>query len=515
MSYRVKAAVCAVFLGLLAGCNPPGSVPAQTDTISASPKPTDNIWITTGTYTETTPEPVNTASTTPIPTILDIGTVAPTPYPTMFPPGFIPTPRPTPTTGLPATATIAPAETCPAPTHKSMEIRLLDHPLDYEQPILDYLTANGEIQEYVTKLETIDKELHQSDVPTQIHMEIIEEDVTGDGIDEFLIGIDGNGRFDILEELDPERPVLFVVGCRGGAYAVIHRVRTYSTIRVDSVMDLNADGIHEIAYSYINNFGANHGYFTFQLQVLEWNGAIFRELLWDPYTDATTPGTTAFEDVDGNGTLEILFPHDYWGEKGGGVDCDIGPNLNSKDIWMWNGEYYHYMWRQNADPIYRFQAAYDGDYYISLGLYDRSEKMYLRAAFDESLKSGSTGDWMRDGECYGGKEIKPDPTEPPRIRAYARFRLVELYVNLGRVLEAESHRSSMRTENPLGSPGYIYAYLANTFWWEYVKDEDVTAACAAVRSEAEKRSTDVFGLFENYGILNPGPTLDTICPFST
>ena len=82
-------------------------------------------------------------------------------------------------------------------------------------------------------------------------------------------------------------------------------------------------------------------------------------------------------------------------------------------------------------------------------------------------------------------------------------------------MEAESHRTYLRTNYPLGSPGYIYAYLANTFWWEYVKDEDITAACAAVRREAEKSSTDVFGLFENYGTLNPGPTLDTICPFTS
>ncbi len=247
----------------------------------------------------------------------------------------------------------------------------------------------------------------------------------------------------------------------------------------------------------------NHGNFTFQLQVLEWNGFIFRELLSDPYTDATTPGTAAFRDVDGNGTLEILFPHDYWGEQGGGVDCEIGPDLNFEDIWMWDGEYYHYMRRQNADPIYRFQAAYDGDYFVSLGLFDRSERMYLRAAFDKSLKPGSTGDWMRDGECYGSNEIKPDPTELARIKAYARFRLAELYVHLGRVMEAESHRTYLRTNYPLGVPGYIYAYLANTFWWEYVKDSDITAACAAVRGEAEKNSKPMCSaLFENYGYGN-------------
>ncbi len=131
-------------------------------------------------------------SSAPTETPIAIETVQ---YPTFFPPGFTPTLRPTPTRGLPATATLAPAETCPEPTHKPVDVRLLDYPLDYEQPILDYLTANGEIQKYKTQLETIDKKLHQSDMPIQIHMDVMEEDVTGDGIDEFLIEISGNGRF--------------------------------------------------------------------------------------------------------------------------------------------------------------------------------------------------------------------------------------------------------------------------------------------------------------------------------
>jgi hypothetical protein len=509
-SQLIRSLRSVTLLSILLGCAP---VPVATDTISASPVPSDNIWITTGTYTETPSALVETASQTPSPTARGPVTISPTPYPTLFPPGFSPTPRLTPTPGLPATATLAPVETCPKPTHEPVEIRLQDYPLEYEQPILDYLTANGEIQKYKTQLESIDMELHKSNVPFDIHMDVFEQDVTGDGIQEFLLVISGNGKFDILEESDPERPVLFIIGCRGREYIVMHRIRTLSTIKINSIMDLNADGITEIAYSFIDNFGANHGRFTFQLQVLEWDGADFRELLLDPYRYPRSSAQAAFRDLDGNGTMEILIPQHYWGENGGGVDCDIGPTVDFDEVWMWDGEYYHYMWRENAAPVYRFQAALYGDYLTSLGLYDRAELNYLRAVFDLSLKPGSRGDWMRDGECYGNREVSPEATEPPRISAYARFRLVELLVRIHRVMEAESHRSYLRTNYPLGSPGYIYAYLANAFWWEYVKDEDITAACAMVRLEAEKFQTDVFGLFETYGAANPGSAISNICPF--
>jgi len=415
---------------------------------------------------------------------------------------------------LPATATVAPAETCPEPTHEEVEIRLMDFPLDYERPILDYLTANGEIQKFKTQLETIDMELHKSDMPFDVNMEVIEQDVTGDGMNEFLIGINGHGNYYILEESDPERPVLFIIGCRGGQYIVIHRIRTYSDVYLDDVLDLNADGIHEIVYSVIVNFSVDYGY-SRKLEVLEWNGVGFRELMLSPYGYSSLIGAAAFRDLDGNGTLEILIPQYSWGDKGDGIYCDNGPSLNYDEIWMWVGEYFQYMWRENAPPVYRFQAALDGDYFSSLGLFDRAEIKYLRAVFDESLKPGSRGDWMRDGSCPSIHEVLADLTEPPRIRAYARFRLVELYVNIGRVMEAESHRTYLRTNYPLGSPGYIYAYLANAFWWEYVKNEDVTAACTVVRQEAEKFQTDVFGLFDNYGYSDSIPSLDNICPFTS
>ncbi|MGB7538903.1 MAG: hypothetical protein WBM17_10215 [Anaerolineales bacterium] len=349
-------------------------------------------------------------------------------------------------------------------------------------------------------------------------IEVFEEDVTGDSNEEFLISL-----------ATWDSAAIFFLGCQNGAYAVLHRIlltnfeessRWFASLT--AVLDLNGDGIQEVVYSFMANAGMQ--FTDVSAQVLEWDGKSFRELMMDdpdPGSEWNRYAVDAgieFRDIDANGIMELIFPASmFWNDEGMGVykGCDGGVDRNSFTIWMWDGEYYRFMWREAVPPVYRFQAALDGDSFTSIGLYDRAETMYLRAAFEEALKPGSLGDWLRDMRCDGAETVKPDLTEPPRIRAYARFRLTELYVHLGRVMEAESHRTYLRTNDPLGSPGYIYAYLANAFWWEYVKDEDITAACAAVRGEAEKFQTDVFGLFENYGFSNPGPTLDNICPFSS
>lgn len=86
-----------------------------------------------------TPSPIQTIKT-------------PTPGST---PSFMPSPteitpttRPTPTRGLPPKATLGKPELCPAPTHEFVPLELLGDPADYEQPFLDFLKANGNIQAF-------------------------------------------------------------------------------------------------------------------------------------------------------------------------------------------------------------------------------------------------------------------------------------------------------------------------------------------------------------------------------
>jgi hypothetical protein len=442
--------------------------------------------------------------------------------PTAWPADFTPTVRPTPTRGLPSTATSAPKADCPPPTGRSVSIPGMENPADYEQAILDSAAADGGLQAFRKNVEQI---LGKADASGPASIALFEEDVTLDGRKEFLISI--GKPFGGSNPFADYRTAIFIVGCRGGRYEAIYRsifdseqtaLSGRSGLR--AVLDANANGIPEVVIYMVTHI-RDRGVSSVTMQLLEWNGAAFRELVsTDPNERDrygwTQSGQVLFEDRDGNGTMEIVIPQVVGGGSGSGagVDCAGGPARDSANIWMWDGEYYHYAWREPTEPQYRFQAALDGDYFSFIGLYDRAERMYLRAVFDESLKPGSPGDWKKNGGCPLDESEQPDPAEPPRIQAYARFRLVELFVRAGRVMEGEWHRSYMRTNYPPGSPGYIYAYLANTFWWEYNNTEDIAAACGAVKREAERNSADVFALFGTYGYLNPGPTADDICPFT-
>jgi hypothetical protein len=509
------------FLGISTACRPAGLAPENSFSLtdlsaggaSEFPGVTATASDTLTPIRETdTPSPSATRTRLPTETAL--------PYPTPWPEGFTPTVRPTPTRGLAPTATLGAMQSCPAPTQASVAIRRLDNPADYEQTLLDQLAATGELNSFRQRL-TGGGAADAGD--TQVAL--LRAEVNNDSVEESVISIRqpyeaGGAAYGAVGR--HYRTAVFILGCRDRRYALLHllildRAETDLPSGLLAVEDLNANGVKEIVISTVENTAAGGGQNLFA-KVLEWDGGAFRELLFpesgDYFSSNTLNAPVDFRDIDGNGTREILVPRNAWTD-GAGVDCGLGPDRNSSAVWMWDGDLYRYMWREFAAPHYRFQAAYDGDYYSYLGLFRDAETMYLRAVFDSSLKPGSSVDWGRDGGCPLGENAKPDSTEPQRIQAYARFRLVELFVRVGRVLEAQTHWNELRARYPIGAPGHIYSYLANAFWWEYSKEGDVSAACAAVRQEAQKNEKETFGLFASYGELNPGPTADTICPFSS
>ncbi len=172
---------------------------------------------------------------------------------------------------------------------------------------------------------------------------------------------------------------------------------------------------------------------------------------------------------------------------------------------------FQYMWTDPGIPEYRFQAAFDGDYFLSVGLYDRSEKSYLRAISDPTLKEFSYQDWV-DGQCSNMGPIAPN--EPQRVIAYARLRLLELHVFLRKIDDAGTEAQYLAIHYQESTPGYRYSALAGIFWETYQTERDISDACAAVRKEAQQYQDELFSSF-TYGYENRGPDADTICPFQS
>ena len=210
-----------------------------------------------------------------------------------------------------------------------------------------------------------------------------------------------------------------------------------------------------------------------------------------------------FQDIDGNGTTELLFPR-----KGRHFYCTSGPHRIPKDINMWGADSYRYVWTDPGTPEYIFQAAFDGDYCAELGLYQQSEKAYRKAISDSALKSFT---FYGDG-CGNPEYWEPD--DPQTILAYARFRLLELLVYLKEWNAAQVEWNYLSGTYTQETPGYWYSVLAGVFWDAYQTENDIEKACEAVEKMAAQNSREIFNPLY-FGTLNPGPTLDTICPFTS
>ncbi|MBN1437818.1 MAG: hypothetical protein JW929_00275 [Anaerolineales bacterium] len=495
-------------LGALIGCGPIALYPTSTPALPSA--------AATATATRTLPPPSDTPTATPTKTPIPTEDVPP--YPTPWPEGFTPTARPTPTRGLAPTATLGAMQSCPAPTEEIPDVHGLDNPAEYEAMLLAYLAARGELETFREAVVA-----GGGPIPEEyLRITVVHAEVDNDSVEEWILSIRQPFAAEGISTPsggEAHRTAVFVIGCRDRRYAtlkvlVLDRAEGDMASGLLAVTDLNANGVNEIVIATVESVSEQGGQSLFA-KVLEWEGENFRELLLPEgggSADRALNAGVEFRDVDGNGTREILLPWNAWPD-GAGVDCELGPGRNSAAVWMWDGDRYHYMWREFAPPQYRFQAAYDGDYYAYLGLYRAAETMYLRAVYDSSLRPASPADWQKDGGCPAADGLTPNPAEQQKIRAYAWLRLVELFVRVGRVREAEMHWDYLRKGYPIGVPGHIYAYLGSAFWWEYAKDSDISAACAAVRREAQKFEAEVFGPFGSYGAHNPGPTLESICPF--
>jgi alpha-tubulin suppressor-like RCC1 family protein len=475
-----------------------------------------------------TSSPTRTITQSPTRTATRLPTRTSTPTVT-----FTPTyhPWPTPTWGLPPTITRGPKQTCPPPTNAPVDMPFAEDPLEYGPWILAYIRAQGNAEGLPALLDGLSVRMFEQDFHDT--SAVYREDVTGDLTDEIIVSLFQAEQGHLSGFGEPFKAMtVFIVGCRDDQYRMLYQSTVGSALRgffaasgIAAIRDINADGIREIVYSYEAD-EAMHGNEFFVSDILGWDGATFRKLLLPPPESSPASGMyiagpslvsgisinsiPEFHDIDGNGTLEILFP-----DRSIPRLCDEGPMRISKDIFMWDGANYRYMWTDPGSPEYRFQAAFDGDYFTLAGLYDKAETSYLRAIHDRDLPAFDVVEWSKKALnqcCYCGYS---DPDEPYRIEAYARLRLLELYAFLGREDDAKTVWEYVRTHFSEETAGYAYAALAKVFWDSYSVDRDIQAACVLVRDQSEVDRDKVFGEMGFYGSSSTYPNAQTICPFSS
>lgn len=245
------------------------------------------------------------------------------------------------------------------------------------------------------------------------------------------------------------------------------------------VRDMNKNGIPEVIfYSY---------YKGLSVEIVEWNGTKFNLLNGDTGSRMGLAGedNLVIADFDNNGLEDFSLS--------GGLGESFGPWRHITDYNFWNGYEYSSVLLYDP-PQYRFQAVNDADQAALMGKYDLAISLYQAVIFDERLSPWSRSRYQEDLEAgpraYWDSPATPnpvsdDPTEYPRLAAYAYYRMVILHTYLGEMDAAQIQYATLQEKFPAGNPGQPYAEMATDFWNAYQSSGKIYPACAAAIAYAD------------------------------
>jgi hypothetical protein len=386
--------------------------------------------------------------------------------------------------------------------------------VDLADVTLEFLNQGGSPEILIQAIEAVDPQL------------IDQQDFTNDGQAELLL----------------KTTYLSVLGCKpdGSAkYAVFGKFIDYgfiTTPRINTLQDLNQDGFPELVLtSRSGGWGA-----SVFLQVIQWDGLSLRNMFKSssayPYrTVAATAcgyyeqpdvcgvefeaGTLELEDLDRNGTIEIIVHSDLPGHP---ELLAHGPWRGGKDIFTWNGEAYVLLRSEIDPPEYRFQAVHDADQAALLGEYDEALRLYQEAIFSDQL-AGWSPELNQQQIDLMAFLYSTDPTPTPypapteeyyHLAAYARFRILLLHALRGYTTEAKAIYGTLQNEFPEGQPGYESALLGQYFWQAFQATQDVGQACnQALESMGEQTDEIIYWLSGYHGWQSPSYQPVDLCPF--
>jgi hypothetical protein len=478
---------------LLSACAPAlTATPVSTQPLAVAETPTRLL--------STAETPSATPTTSETPTISPTSTI--TPLPT------IPTFTPTFDVRTIVTATPAPKAECPQTTvvlHPN--VAFLDFSFDKqdnranaEKNLLDFLNQHG--------LESLKNVLHE--LPWINGRDYAIKDFTNDGVPDLIL----------------RAGATYIFGCVNGEYGsllVLHPDGQLMAPAIESITDANRNNVPEIIFltAVQSQGGRIYG-------VYEWNGKNFSNLIPSKYLDAPDEGEISIEvtgkiyyqDVDHDALMELVTESGIplWSTYYDGL-----PLRNETTYYKWNRKQFVPAKIEFAQPEFRFQAIQDGDLAVSQQEYAKALDLYQRAVFNEKLKYYSPEirknlqeNWVRSltNDQPSPTPAAPDPTEYPRLAAYAYYRMVILHTFLGETEAAQVKYATLQEKFPVGSPGHPYVEMANAFWDAYQSSGKMYRACAASIAYADAHPEILIPLGSDYhGWQSHKYVAADVCPF--
>jgi len=440
----------------------------------------------------TTPSSISTATQTSLP--IETPTASITPLPT------IPTFTPTFDVSTIVTFTPAPKAECPTidPTVK---------PEDYLSEKLDYPSSNitNKILEFLNKGgngQALVERLNQIYFKGDYNGGYAFRDVTGDQVPEFL-----------YVELNYEgKPIVF--SCKN------RRFELFATLSGEydfweyalEMDDLITDGVPEIIVT--GTGGVSFPQSTIYLY--QWNGRTFSIL---GQASILALRQTQIKDLDGNRTKEISFS----GDNPGCLSCsNFVPQRQKTIIYEWNGKKFVEISNEFTPPEYRFQAVQDADTAVLSGKFDEAFRFYNEAISNEKLEWWSPERLLyeQDASYRWIPGVTPipepiaDPTEYPRLAAYAYYRIMLLYVVQGNESDAGTVYNTLQEKFGSDQYGSPYVEMATALWKAYQSTHKMYDGCAAAIQYAAEYPEILMPLGSDYhGWQSHLYVPADVCPF--
>lgn len=172
-----------------------------------------------------------------------------------------------------------------------------------------------------------------------------------------------------------------------------------------------------------------------------------------------------------------------------------GPFRPVTRIWTWDEQIDRYRPTSERlhEPEFRVHVLHDADRSAREGDLQQALQGYRRVIQDEGLR-----DWF-------------DPErERAVLFAFARYRILVTEVRLGRPQAAQSVLDELRGSARAEGPAAGYLELAQTFWNEYQRSNDVSGACQAASQYAAAHSAQVLDPLY-FGYANPTYAAEDMC----
>ena len=440
---------------------------------------------------QVTPQSITVSKTsTPSPHPSSTPIITVTPLPTI--PSFTPTFD----VSTILTVTPAPEAECPKESDASQVILSEEIPgkqyVNHEDipEIFDYLNSGG-------TLEKLKIELQKSSSPYAI------KDVTNDGILDLIV-VSGLA----FQHVN-------IIWCNGGTYSVFpNDIIEAGTLGSDGVIfelhDLNKNGILEVL-----SIGSGRAWLNVNL--LEWDGNTFIDLTSsDTNLNASMIGAgkndLVLTDRNNNGVPEMTLKGlpSWWYYPGEPLRTQI-------DTYSWNGKFFSPS-TTFSNPQFRFQTIQDGDRETINNNFEHAMNFYEMAIESSELDWWSRERFEHDRTVAVSGTPAPDPisdpTEYPRLAAYAYYRIMLLHLVQNQEADASTTYNTLQQE--FGNDTYArpYVEMASAFWEAYQPTHKMYDGCAAAIQYAVEHLEILTPLGSDYHgaqakIYKP----EDVCPF--